>query len=149
MRSRRGSARRATIKTGKIFAKGILQFRSYVCEPMQYGRLFLAGDAAHTVPPTGAKGLNLAVADVHVLDRALGAYYQAKDSGLLEAYTQTVLRRVWRAQHFSWWMTSMLHRFSEATDFDLRRQIAELETVTSSPAGARLLAENYTGLPLT
>ena len=139
----------ATIKTGKIFAKGVLQFRSYVCEPMQYGRLFLAGDAAHTVPPTGAKGLNLAIADVHVLDRALGAYYQAKDSGLLEAYTQTVLRRVWRAQHFSWWMTSMLHRFSEATDFDLRRQIAELETVTSSPAGARLLAENYTGLPLT
>ena len=139
----------ATIKTGKIFAKGVLQFRSYVCEPMQYGRLFLAGDAAHTVPPTGVKGLNLAIADVHVLDRALGAYYQAKDSGLLEAYTQTVLRRVWRAQHFSWWMTSMLHRFSEATDFDLRRQIAELETVTSSPAGARLLAENYTGLPLT
>ena len=139
----------ATIKTGKIFAKGVLQFRRYVYEPMQYGRLFLAGDAAHTVPPTGAKGLNLAVADVHVLDRALGAYYQARDSGLLEAYTQTVLRRVWRAQHFSWWMTSMLHRFSEATDFDLRRQIAELETVTSSPAGARLLAENYTGLPLT
>ncbi len=139
----------ATIKTGKIFAKGVLQFRSYVCEPMQYGRLFLAGDAAHTVPPTGAKGLNLAVADVHVLDRALGAYYEARDTGLLEAYTQTVLKRVWRAQHFSWWMTSMLHRFSEATDFDLRRQIAELETVTSSPAGARLLAENYTGLPLT
>ena len=84
-----------------------------------------------------------------MLDRALGAYYEAKDTGLLEAYSQTVLRRVWRAQHFSWWMTSMLHRFSGATDFDLRRQIAELETVTSSPAGARLLAENYTGLPLT
>jgi len=139
----------ATIKTGKIFAKGVLQFRSYVCEPMQYGRLFLAGDAAHTVPPTGAKGLNLAIADVHVLDRALGAYYEARDTGLLEAYTQTVLKRVWRAQHFSWWMTSMLHRFAEATGFDLRRQIAELETITSSPSGSRLLAENYTGLPLT
>ena len=139
----------ATIKTGKIFQKGVLQFRSYVCEPMQYGRLFLAGDAAHTVPPTGAKGLNLAVADVHMLDRALGAYYEARDTGLLEGYTQTVLKRVWRAQHFSWWMTSMLHRYSEATDFDLRRQIAELEAVTSSPAGCRLLAENYTGMPLT
>jgi p-hydroxybenzoate 3-monooxygenase len=101
------------------------------------------------VPSSGAKGLNLAVADVHVLDRALGAYYEAKDTGLLESYTRTVLRRVWRAQHFSWWMTSMLHRFSEATDFDLRRQIAELEMVTSSPSASRTLAENYVGLPLT
>jgi p-hydroxybenzoate 3-monooxygenase len=139
----------ATIKTGTIFQRAILQFRSYVCEPMQYGRLYLAGDAAHTVPPTGAKGLNLAVADVHVLDRALGAFYEAKDTGLLESYTQTVLRRVWRAQHFSWWMTSMLHRFSDATDFDLRRQIAELEMVTSSQSAAKTLADNYVGLPLT
>jgi p-hydroxybenzoate 3-monooxygenase len=139
----------ATIKTGSIFQKAILQFRSFVCEPMQYGRLYLAGDAAHTVPPTGAKGLNLAMADVHVLDRALGAYYDAKDTGLLESYTSTVLRRVWRAQHFSWWMTSMLHRFSEANDFDLRRQIAELDMVTSSTAAARTLAENYVGLPLS
>jgi p-hydroxybenzoate 3-monooxygenase len=137
------------LKTGKIFKKDVLQFRSFVCEPMQYGRLFLAGDAAHTVPPTGAKGLNLAMADVHVLDRALGAFYVAKDTGLLESYTQTALRRVWRAQWFSFWMTSMLHRFSEATDFDLRRQIAELELVTSSPTAAKNLAENYTGLPLT
>jgi len=139
----------ATVKSGAIFQKAILQFRSFVCEPMQYGRLFLAGDAAHTVPPTGAKGLNLAMADVHVLDRALGAYYDAKDTGLLESYTSTVLRRIWRAQHFSWWMTSMLHRFSEATDFDLRRQIAELDMVTSSTAAARTLAENYVGLPLS
>jgi p-hydroxybenzoate 3-monooxygenase len=139
----------AQLKTGPIFQKSVLQFRSYVCEPMQYGRLFLAGDAAHTVPPTGAKGLNLAVADVHVLDRALGAFYQAKDTGLLEAYTSTVLRRVWRAQQFSWWMTSMLHRFSDSTDFDLRRQLAELELVTSSRAAATVLAENYVGLPLT
>jgi p-hydroxybenzoate 3-monooxygenase len=139
----------ATIKTGTIFAKSVLQFRSFVCEPMQYGRLYLAGDAAHTVPPTGAKGLNLAVADVHVLDRALGAFYEAQDTGLLESYTRTVLKRVWRAQHFSWWMTSMLHRFSEATDFDLRRQIAELEMVTSTASAAKTLAENYVGLPLS
>jgi p-hydroxybenzoate 3-monooxygenase len=138
----------ATVKTGTIFKKDVLQFRSFVCEPMQYGRLFLAGDAAHTVPPTGAKGMNLAAADVYVLDRALGAWYEAKDTGPLEAYTGTVLRRVWRAQHFSWWMTSMLHRFTDATDFDLRRQLAELETVTSSDAGSRLLAESYVGWPL-
>jgi p-hydroxybenzoate 3-monooxygenase len=139
----------AVVKTGPIFQKAILQFRSFVCEPMQYGRLFLAGDAAHTVPPTGAKGLNLAVADVHVLDRALGAFYDAKDTGLLDSYTSTVLKRVWRAQHFSWWMTSMLHRFSDASDFDLRRQIAELEMVVSSPSASKTLADNYVGLPLS
>ncbi len=137
-----------SLKTGGIFKKDVLQFRSFVCEPMQYGRLFLAGDAAHTVPPTGAKGLNLAMADVHVLDRAFGAYYQTGDAGLLESYTQTALTRVWRAQWFSFWMTSMLHRFSDATDFDLRRQVAELELVTSSPTAAKTLADNYTGLPL-
>jgi p-hydroxybenzoate 3-monooxygenase len=137
----------ASVKTGKIFKKDVLQFRSFVCEPMQYGRLYLAGDAAHTVPPTGAKGLNLAAADVHVLDRALGAYYDTKDTGLLESYTRTALRRVWRGQWFSWWMTSMLHRFSDSTDFDLRRQMAELDLVTRSPSAAKNLAENYTGLP--
>jgi p-hydroxybenzoate 3-monooxygenase len=139
----------ASVKEGPIFRKDVLQFRSFVCEPMQYGRLFLAGDAAHTVPPTGAKGMNLAIADVHVLDRALGAFYDSKDTGLLESYTQTALRRVWRGQWFSFWMTSMLHRFSDATDFDLRRQMAELEMVTSSPIAATNLAENYVGLPLT
>ncbi|QJY49975.1 4-hydroxybenzoate 3-monooxygenase [Pseudonocardia broussonetiae] len=139
----------AQLTTGRIFKKDVLQFRSFVCEPMQYGRLFLAGDAAHTVPPTGAKGLNLAMADVHVLDRALGAYYDTKDTGLLESYTRTALQRVWRAQWFSFWMTSMLHRFSDASDFDLRRQIAELELVTTSPTAAKTLADNYTGLPLT
>ena len=137
------------VQEGTIFKKDVLQFRSFVCEPMQHGRLFLAGDAAHTVPPTGAKGLNLAVADVHVLDRALGAYYRSKDTGLLDSYTATALRRVWRAQWFSFWMTSMLHRFSDASDFDLRRQIAELELVTSSPSAATTLAQHYTGLPLT
>jgi p-hydroxybenzoate 3-monooxygenase len=145
----RVSAEGFKLHEGKIFQKGIIAMRSYVCEPMQYGRLFLAGDAAHVVPPTGAKGLNLAVADVHVLARALGAYYAAHASDLLEAYTATVLRRVWRAQHFSWWMTSMLHRFPDASEFDLRRQEAELQLVTGSRAGSTLLAENYVGLPLT
>jgi p-hydroxybenzoate 3-monooxygenase len=138
-----------TVKTGEIFKKDVLQFRSFVCEPMQYGRLYLAGDAAHTVPPTGAKGLNLAASDVHILDRALGAYFDTKDTGLLESYTQTALRRVWRGQWFSWWMTSMLHRFSDATDFDLRRQMAELQLVTSSTTAAKNLAENYAGLPFS
>jgi p-hydroxybenzoate 3-monooxygenase len=145
----RVAAAGATIRTGPIIRKDVLQFRSFVCEPMQYGRLYLAGDSAHTVPPTGAKGMNLAIADVHVLDRALGAFYDAKDTGLLESYTETALKRVWRAQHFSWWMTSMLHRFSDATDFDLRRQLAELELVTSSPTAAKTIADNYVGLPLT
>jgi p-hydroxybenzoate 3-monooxygenase len=139
----------ASVTSGPIFRKDVLQFRSFVCEPMQYGRLFLAGDAAHTVPPTGAKGMNLAVADVHVLDRALGAFYDSKDTGLLESYSDTALRRIWRGQWFSFWMTSMLHRFSDATDFDLRRQMAELELVTSSPTAAKTLSENYVGLPLT
>jgi p-hydroxybenzoate 3-monooxygenase len=137
------------LKQGPIFQKGILQFRSFVCEPMQYGRLYLAGDSAHTVPPTGAKGMNLAVADVLVLSRALAAFYEAKDTGLLESYTETVLRRVWRAQHFSYWMTSMLHRFPDATDFDLRRQLAELEAVTGTVSGSTFLAQNYVGLPLS
>ncbi|HKQ43157.1 MAG TPA: FAD-dependent monooxygenase, partial [Pseudonocardia sp.] len=131
---------------GPIFKKDVLQFRSFVAEPMQRGRLFLVGDAAHTVPPTGAKGLNLAVADVRVLERALGAWYSG-DAAPLAAYTATALRRVWRVQWFSWWMTSMLHRFSDAGDFDLRRQIAELQLVTSSEAVARTLAEHYVGTP--
>jgi p-hydroxybenzoate 3-monooxygenase len=144
----RVAAAGATVKTGPIFKRDILRFRSFVCEPMQYGRLFLAGDAGHTVPPTGAKGLNLAVADVCHLDRALGAFYDSGDTALLDSYTSTVLRRVWRTQHFSWWMTAMLHRFSGDTDFDLRRQLAELELVIASPAASRLLAENYAGPPL-
>jgi len=123
--------------------------RSFVQSPMRYGRLFLAGDAAHTVPPTGAKGLNLAIADVALLAPALGNLVRKHDTTLADAYSGTALRRVWRCEHFSWWMTSMLHRFSEATDFDLRRQIAELEMVTSSTSAARTLAENYVGLPLS
>jgi p-hydroxybenzoate 3-monooxygenase len=137
-----------SLKTGPIFQTGIIPLRSFVSEPMQYGRLFLAGDAAHTVPPTGAKGLNLAAADVYVLARALAPYYATGSTDLLQAYSGTALRRVWRTQHFSWWMTSMLHRFYDAPPFDLRRQLAELDLVTSSRAAATTLAENYVGLPL-
>jgi p-hydroxybenzoate 3-monooxygenase len=137
------------LKTGPIFQKGIIPLRSFVCEPMQHGRLFLAGDAAHSVPPTGAKGLNLAAADVHVLARALSSFYATGSTDLLADYSRTALRRVWRAQHFSWWMTSMLHRFHDAAEFDLKRQLAELDLVTSSRAAATTVAENYVGLPLT
>ncbi|GAA4616079.1 4-hydroxybenzoate 3-monooxygenase [Saccharopolyspora hordei] len=135
------------IKDGPIFDKSVLHFRSFVCEPMQYGRLFLAGDAAHTVPPTGAKGMNLAIADVHVLSRAMARFFATGDRSGLDAYTETALPRVWRAQHFSWWMTSMLHRIPGASGFDLHRQLAELDTVTRSRAGRTLLAENYVGTP--
>jgi len=137
------------LKTGPIFQKGIIPLRSFVCEPMQHGRLFLAGDAAHSVPPTGAKGLNLAAADVHVLARALSSFYATGSTDLLADYSRTALRRVWRAQHFSWWMTSMLHRFHDAAEFDVKRQLAELDLVTSSRAAATTVAENYVGLPLT
>ena len=137
------------LKEGPIFQKGIIPLRSFVCEPMQHGRLFLAGDAAHTVPPTGAKGLNLAAADVHVLARGLSAYYASGSTDLLDGYSRTALRRVWRAQHFSWWMTSMLHRFYDGNEFDLRRQLAELDLVTSSRAAATTIAENYVGMPLS
>ncbi len=136
------------LKEGEIFQKGIIPLRSFVCEPMQYGRLLLAGDAAHSVPPTGAKGLNLAAADVHLMARALVAYFTSGSSDLLEAYSTTALRRVWRVQQFSWWMTSMLHTFHDGNDFDHRRQLAELDLVTSSRSAATNLAENYVGLPL-
>jgi p-hydroxybenzoate 3-monooxygenase len=136
------------LKEGRIFQKGIVAMRSFVVEPMQYGRLYLAGDAAHIVPPTGAKGLNLAVADVRVLARALRAHYRDKRNDLLAQYSAVALRRVWRAEHFSWWMTSMLHRFHDDTPFQHRLQLAELDYVTSSKAKATTLAENYVGLPL-
>jgi len=133
---------------GRIFQKGIVAMRSFVVEPMQYGRLFLAGDSAHIVPPTGAKGLNLAAADVRVLARAFAAFYRERRGDLLEQYSATALRRVWRAEHFSWWMTSMLHRFHDDTPFHHRLQLAELDYVTRSHAKATTLAENYVGLPL-
>ena len=122
--------------------------RSFVVEPMQYGRMFLAGDAAHIVPPTGAKGLNLAVADVAVLARAITEFYKSGRRDLLDRYSERCLRRVWKVQRFSWWMTAMLHRFEDDSPFDRRRQLAELDYVTSSRAAMTSLAENYVGLPL-
>ncbi len=136
------------LNRGPVLQKGVTAMRSFVVEPMQYGRLFLAGDAAHIVPPTGAKGLNLAAADVSVLARALAARYRGGPAEGLEGYSERCLRRVWRAQHFSWWMTSMLHRPEGGDGFDYRRQLAELEQVTTSRAAAATLAENYVGLPL-
>jgi p-hydroxybenzoate 3-monooxygenase len=132
---------------GPVIQKGITGMRSFVVEPMQYGRLFLAGDSAHIVPPTGAKGLNLAAADVRHLARAFAQFYSSGSTDLLERYSEICLRRVWKVQRFSWWMTSMLHRFEDDNPFDRRRQLAELDYVTSSRAGAQTLAENYVGLP--
>ncbi len=137
-----------TLNEGPITQKGITEMRSFVVEPMQYGSLFLAGDAAHIVPPTGAKGLNLAVADVRVLARAMAAFYRSGSRDLLDRYSEICLRRVWKVQRFSWWMTSMLHRFHDDTAFDRRRQMAELEYVVGSRAGSQSLAENYVGLPM-
>jgi p-hydroxybenzoate 3-monooxygenase len=135
------------LNEGRILQKGVTGMRSYVVEPMQYGRLFLAGDAAHIVPPTGAKGLNLAVADIRVLADGFKDYYSSGSTEKLTNYSQACLRRVWKVQRFSWWMTSMLHRH-EGNPFDERRQLAELDYVTSSRAAAQSLAENYVGLPL-
>jgi p-hydroxybenzoate 3-monooxygenase len=132
---------------GPIIEKGITPMRSYVAEPMQYGRLFLAGDAAHIVPPTGAKGMNLAVGDVRVLADALCDLFERGDASALDGYSDRCLRRVWRAEHFSWWMTSMLHRFpGENAEFEEHLQRAQLDYVCRSEAAATTLAENYTGI---
>jgi len=135
------------LREGAVIEKGVTGMRSHVLEPMQYHRLFLAGDAAHIVPPTGAKGMNLAVADVRVLARAIGAFCAGKGSELLDAYSATCLKRVWRAEHFSWWMTSMLHRFPDDDGFQHRLQRSQLDYVVGSRAAAASLAENYVGLP--
>ena len=135
-----------TLQDGPVTDKGITPMRSFVSSPMRHGRLFLVGDAAHIVPPTGAKGLNLAVADVRLLDLALGDLFATGGERLIDAYSDTALRRVWRTTHFSWWMTNMLHSFGDEFDDELR--IAQLGYVTSSDAAAAGLAENYTGLPL-
>jgi len=132
---------------GPILEKGVTGMRSFVTEPMRHGRLFLAGDAAHIVPPTGAKGLNLAVADVRVLAWALARFYRKRDLRAFDAYSETCLKRVWRAEHFSWWMTAMLHRFHGEESFHRKLQLAQLEYVVSSPSAAAALAENYVGLP--
>jgi p-hydroxybenzoate 3-monooxygenase len=130
---------------GRIFQKNIVGMRSFVSATMQHGRLFLAGDAAHIVPPTGAKGLNLAVADVRVLTAALAAFYKEGRTDLLDTYSETALRRIWRAEHFSYWMTRMMHRLDDASPFEQRLQVAELEHVTTSRAAATAMAENYVG----
>ena len=135
------------LKEGPILQKGVTGMRSFVVEPMQYGRLFLAGDAAHIVPPTGAKGLNLAAADVRVLSQAFVSFFRSGDRALLDRYSEICLRQVWNAQRFSWWMTSLLHRLPNDGQFDRRRQTAELDYVVGSRAASQMLAENYVGLP--
>jgi p-hydroxybenzoate 3-monooxygenase len=135
------------VPEGPILQKGITPMRSFVAEPMRFGRLFLAGDAAHIVPPTGAKGMNLAVADVRYLTEALAAWYRLGDAAPLDFYSERCLRRVWKAQRFSYFMTTMLHTDPSGSPFDRRRQLAELDYATSSEAAMRSLAENYVGLP--
>jgi p-hydroxybenzoate 3-monooxygenase len=136
-----------TLTEGPIVQKSVLGFRSFVQEPMRYGSLVLAGDAAHTVPPTGAKGLNLALVDVRVLAEVLQRVVATGDASLLDEYSQRALARVWKAQHFSYWMTRMLHLLPGDSPFDVRRQIGELATVAGSVAGSTYLAECYTGWP--
>jgi p-hydroxybenzoate 3-monooxygenase len=136
------------LQEGKIVDKLLTAMHSFVVEPMQYGRLFLAGDSAHIQPPTGAKGMNLALADVMVLARAIAAHVKSGRNDLLEAYSQTCLRRVWKAQRFSWWMTQMFHLNPNDTAFDRKRQLAELDYFVSSEVGATSFAENYVGLPV-
>ena len=133
---------------GPIIQRGVTPMRSFVAEPMRYGNLFLAGDSAHIVPPTGAKGMNLAVADVTILAEAMGAFYGSGDATDLESYSATVLRRIWKAERFSWWMTSMFHRNVHDDAFGRRLQHAELDYVVTSEAASAALAENYVGLPL-
>jgi p-hydroxybenzoate 3-monooxygenase len=133
--------------TGPSIEKTIAPLRSFVAEPMRFGRMFLAGDAAHIVPPTGAKGLNLAASDVHYLSDALREYYDEKSSAGLDGYSQKALARVWKAVRFSWWMTSMLHKFPDEGEFGARIQLAELDYLVSSKAASAALSENYVGLP--
>jgi p-hydroxybenzoate 3-monooxygenase len=136
-----------TLTQGPVLEKSITGMRSFVVEPMRYGRLFLAGDAAHIVPPTGAKGMNLAIADVRRLSLALVEWFRHGRADLLDSYSDGSLRRVWRAEHFSWWMTSMLHRFADSDEFQRRLQLSQLRYTATSRAAATSLAENYVGLP--
>jgi p-hydroxybenzoate 3-monooxygenase len=138
----------ARLVTGPSIEKSIAPLRSFVSEPMAWGRLFLCGDAAHIVPPTGAKGLNLAVSDVHYLSEALKLRYEQSDTAGLERYSREALARVWKAIRFSWWMTTLLHRFPGQSDFEQRIQESEIDYIAASPAAQAALAENYTGLPL-
>ena len=137
-----------TLNRGPIAEKGVTGMRSYVAEPMRHGRVFLAGDAAHIVPPTGAKGLNLAAGDVGLLSRAFAEHYLDRSDAGIAAYSQTCLRRIWRAERFSWWFTSLMHRFPETGEFGRKMQAAELDYLVHSHAASTVLAENYVGLPL-
>jgi p-hydroxybenzoate 3-monooxygenase len=147
LRSRMATRDGWILQDGPVLQKGITPMRSFVVEPMQHGKLFLLGDAAHIVPPTGAKGLNLAVADVRVFANALVEFYNRGKRDALERYSQICLRRVWKVQRFSWWMTSMLHRFPNEDSTSHHLHLAELDYVTSSRAASTSLAENYVGLP--
>jgi len=137
----------ANLETGLSIEKSIAPLRSFVAEPMRYGNLFLAGDAAHIVPPTGARGLNSAASDIYYLYHAMRAHYKKGDDTGLEAYSKTALKRIWKAQRFSWWMTSLLHRFPDTAPYDQMLQQTELDYLLSSDAAQRSLAENYVGLP--
>ena len=149
LRLRLPSSAAETIEMGPSIEKSIAPLRSFIAEPMRCRRLFLAGDAAHIVPPTGAKGLNLAASDIHFLSRALTAYYHdGGRSDLMDSYSEDCLRRVWKAVRFSWWMTTILHKFPDQTSFDRGLQLAELDYLFSSDAAQAALAENYVGLPL-
>ncbi|MBB4086989.1 4-hydroxybenzoate 3-monooxygenase [Sphingomonas carotinifaciens] len=145
---RLGPETAAKVTRGKSFEKSIAPLRSFVAEPMRWGRLFLAGDAAHIVPPTGAKGMNLAVSDVTMLGEALTEHYRERSDAGIDGYSARALARVWKAERFSWWFTSVTHRFPTMDGFDRRIQIAELDYLRGSPAAQRSLAENYIGLPL-
>jgi p-hydroxybenzoate 3-monooxygenase len=149
LKVRLGPAAAAHMKVGPSIEKSIAPLRSFVAEPMRWGRLFLAGDAAHIVPPTGAKGLNLAVSDVRILSLALIAYFKKGDHALIDRYSKDCLARVWKAVRFSWWMTQLMHRLGEEESFETRVQEAELSYLVGSHAAAQALAENYVGLPFT
>jgi p-hydroxybenzoate 3-monooxygenase len=148
LKARLGPGGDKLLQEGKVLEKSVTAMRSFVVEPMQAGRLYLAGDAAHIVPPTGAKGMNLAIADVLFFSRALAEFYRSGKTTLLEGYTQKCLARVWKAQRFSWWMTSMLHLNPDDGPSERQRQFAELDYVTTSEAASKSLAENYVGLPI-
>ncbi|MGZ3364494.1 MAG: FAD-dependent monooxygenase, partial [Caulobacteraceae bacterium] len=135
------------LNRGPIVQKGVTAMRSFVVEPMQFGRLFLAGDAAHIVPPTGAKGLNLAASDVHYLFEALTGFYRTGSQTGLDGYSRSALARVWKAERFSWWFTNLMHRFPDTDSFTRKMQIAELDYLRKSKVGAAAVAENYVGLP--
>ena len=147
LRSRLSPEHAAGLVTGPSIEKSIAPLRSFVAEPLRFGRLFLAGDAAHIVPPTGAKGLNLAASDIHYLSRALSAHYLDGSDHLIESYSETCLRRIWKSERFSWWMTSLLHHFPDDPPFKRKMQEAELDYVFQSEAAMTALAENYVGLP--